>query len=395
MMKKNVWIPIAMFLVMIFGGMLWSMLTPEQSYSDTENRFLESKPKFSLESLFAEEDRFTQKYEAYITDQFPIRDKWIGFKTQVEKLFGKVETKDVFLGKDDYLIVNHPASDFEGEQAVKNVEFLAEGMAKYAKELGLAHVHMMLVPTASQVLTDKLPAHAQPYDQSQYVEQVRQAVEEKLWLELAASSVSWAGSSLVMDVEALLKEHQEEYIYYRTDHHWTTQGAFYAYQMWAQTLGLTPLTDAGLKVVSEDFQGTTYSKLHTAGRNDVLSVYDTDMVVTLLHNQMNETTGFYDWSKLEVRDKYAMFLGGNDALLDITKDGVTEPESVLLVVKDSFANCFIPYATEHFDRVVVVDLRYLNMPLSQVADQYGVTDLLVLYNVQAAATDKDVYKITR
>ena len=394
-MKKNVWIPIAMFLVMIFGGMLWSMLTPEQSYSDTENRFLESKPKFSLESLFAEEDSFTQKYESYITDQFPIRDKWIGFKTQVEKLFGKVETKDVFLGKDDYLIVNHPASDFEGEQAMKNVEFLAEGLAKYAKKLGLGHVRMMLVPTASQVLTDKLPAYAQPYDQSLYVEQVREAVEEKLWLELAASSISWEGNSLVMDVESLLKEHQEEYIYYRTDHHWTTQGAFYAYQMWAQTLRLTPLADARLKVVSEEFQGTTYSKLHTAGRNDVLSVYDTDMAVTLLHNQMNETEGFYDWSKLEVRDKYAMFLGGNDALLDITKEGVTEPESVLLVVKDSFANCFIPYATEHFDRVVVVDLRYLNMPLSQVAEQYGVTDLLVLYNVQAAATDKDVYKITR
>ena len=90
-----------------------------------------------------------------------------------------------------------------------------------------------------------------------------------------------------------------------------------------------------------------------------------------------------------------MFLGGNDALLDITKDGVTEPESVLLVVKDSFANCFIPYAAEHFDRVVVVDLRYLNMSLKQVAEQYGVTDLLVLYNVQAAATDNSVFKIAR
>lgn len=394
-MKKNVWIPIAMFLAMIFGGMLWSMMTPEQSYSDTENRFLESKPKFSLESLFAEEDSFTQKYEAYITDQFPIRDKWIGFKTQVEKLLGKVETKDVFLGKDDYLIVNHPASEFEGEQAAKNAEFLAEGLAKYARQLGLGRVRMMLVPTASQVLTDKLPAYANPYDQSRYVEQVRQAVKEKLSTEIVASSMHWSDMSLVMDVEALLKEHQEEYIYYRTDHHWTTLGAFYAYQMWARTLSLAPLTDAGLKVVSEEFQGTTYSKLHTAGRNDVLTVYDTDLAVTLMHNQMNETTGFYDWSKLEVRDKYAMFLGGNDALLDITKDGVTEPKSVLMVVKDSFANCFIPYATEHFDRVVVVDLRYLNMPLSRIAEEYGVTDLLVLYNVQAAATDKDVYKITR
>lgn len=394
-MKKNVWIPIAMFVVMIFGGMLWSMLTPEQSYSDTENRFLASKPTFSLESLFDRKDSYTQKYETYITDQFPVRDKWIGFKTQVEKLLGKVETKDVFLGKDDYLIVNHPASDFEGEQAVKNVEFLAEGLVKYARELGLGHVRMLLVPTASQILTDKLPAHAMPYDQSLYVEQVRQLVKEKLAEELEAMSGTWLEDSLVMDAESILKDHQNEYIYYRTDHHWTTQGAFYVYQQWANTLGLTPLADPGLKVVSEAFEGTTYSKLHTAGQQDVISVYEPQTQVTLLHNQMNETTGFYDWSKLDVRDKYALFLGGNDALLDITREGVTEPENVLLVVKDSFANCFIPYAAEHYDRVVVVDLRYLNMPISRVVEEYGVTDLLVLYNVQAAATDKDIYKITR
>jgi len=393
-MKKNVWIPIAMFLVMIFGGMLWSMFSPKQSYSDTENRFLASKPKFSLEALFAKEDKYTTQYETYITDQFPVRDKWIGFKTQVEKLLGKVETKDVFLGKDDYLIVNHPASDFEGEQGIKNIGFLAEGLAKYVELFGEDHVRALLVPTASQILTDKLPSYATPYDQSRYVEQVRQQLSEKL-VAAGVAAAETVATQLMMDVEAVLRNHQEEYIYYRTDHHWTTQGAFYVYQEWAKTLGLVPLADAGLKVVSEEFEGTTYSKLHTAGQYDVISVYEPQTQVTLLHNQMNETTGFYDWSKLEVRDKYAMFLGGNDALLDITKEGVTEPQNVLLVVKDSFANCFVPYATEHFDRVVVVDLRYLNMPISRVVEEYGVTDLLVLYNVQAVATDTSVYKITR
>ena len=163
-------------------------------------------------------------------------------------------------------------------------------------------------------------------------------------------------------------------------------------------MGQDSLGDPALKTVTEEFQGTTYSKLHTAGRNDVIQIYDTQTQVELLHNQQNTTEGFYDWSKLDVRDKYAMFLGGNDALLDITKVDASkeqEPQSVLLVVKDSFANCFVPYATEHFDRVVVVDLRYLNMPLSMVVEQYGVTDLLVLYNIQAAATDNSVFKMTR
>ncbi len=394
MNKKNVWIPIITFCVMIFGGMIWSFAAPDQSYSDTENRFLAQMPEFSLDKLFA--GKFTKDYETYITDQFPARDAWIGLKTKAELLLGKVETKGVLLGKDDYLIVNHPATDFEGEQAEKNAAALSDSLAYYMQLLGEDHVRMMLVPTASQVLTDKLPAYAQPYDQSLYVDKVQKATAAKLEAAGVKDSAAVA-AALCMDVEKILKEYQEEYIYYRTDHHWTTEGAFYVYQNWAQSVGLTPLADPDLKAVSEEFEGTTYSKLHMAGQQDILSVYDGAADVTMLHNQMTETEGFYDWSKLDTRDKYAMFLGGNDALLDVTRKG-TDPEtaeSVLLVVKDSFANCYVPYAFEHFDRMVVVDLRFLNMSLKQVVEQYGVTDVLFLYNIQAAATDNSVYKISR
>lgn len=397
MKKKNVWIPILMFLLCIFGGMIWSKASPDRAYSDTENRYLEQKPAFSLKTLFNGE--YTSDYETYITDQFPLRDQWIGLKTAVEKTLGKQETKDVWLAEDDYLIVNHPASDFQGEQAEKNAQVLASALDYYVQELGADHVRTLLVPTASQILTDKLPVNAIRYDQSQYIRRVQETVQGQL-------AANWT-QELFIDAEAVLSAHAGEYIYYRTDHHWTTQGAFYAYQVWAESLGLVPLTDSHLKAVSETFEGTTYSKLHYAGQRDTLSVYDTEETVTLIHNQMTETEGFYDWSALDTRDQYAVFLGGNDGLLEIRKEGeeaVQEgpavqrdlsTEKVLLVVKDSFANCFVPYAAEHFDRVIVVDLRSLNMSLKMVAEQYGVTDLLVLYNVQAFATDNTVFKINR
>lgn len=411
MKKKTVLIPVLMFGLLIFGGMLWGICKPDQAYSDTENRYLKKKPKFTWEGLF--EGNYTADYETYITDQFPERDRWIGLKTRTEMALGKAETKQVWLAKDGYLIVNDPASDFESGQAKKNLQALAEAVRYYAETLGVDHVRVMLTPTASQILTDKLPKYSPRYDQSLFTEQARKNAADKLAYTAPAdgtaepvrteAEANAAVQKIFTDTESVLSEHDDEYIYYRTDHHWTTLGAYYAYADWAQSLGLTPVADSRLKVVSENFLGTTYSRVHTADQEDTISVYDTDLPVTLNHNLMKKSEGFYDWEALKKRDQYAVFLGGNDGLLEIDRvkaapDGTIGDEtgeSVLLVVKDSFANCFIPYAAGHYDRVIVADLRYLNMSLKELARQYGVTDLLVLYNVQAFATDKSVFKISR
>ena len=394
--KKTVWIPVLTFLFLIFGGMVWGLLKPDQAYSDTENRYLAERPAFSWESLFG--GSYTRDYESYITDQFPLRDQWVGLKTRTEMLLGKAETKNVWLAQDNYLIVDYPASDFEGEQGGQNRETLANALSYYVNSLGKDHVRVMLVPSASQILMDKLPAYSPVYDQSLYLEEAVKAAEEAF----AKAGIEGGAAELFVDVEGALSPHAGEYIYYRTDHHWTTLGAFYAYQAWAESLGLSPLSDAGLREVSDHFWGTTYSRLHAGGEADVISVYDTEQNAVLTHNMTDQTEGFYDWAKLAVRDQYAVFLGGNDGLLEIRTDAEqegeeekTEGERVLLVVKDSFANCFIPYAAEHFDRIIVVDLRYLNMSLAQLAGQYGATDLLVLYSAQAFATDATVFKLGR
>ena len=398
-MKKNtVWIPIILFLALIFGGMLWGVLKEDRPYSDTENRYLARRPVFSWDRLF--DGSYTQDYEEYVTDQLPLRDSLVGLKTRVEAALGKTETKGVWLAAKDYLIVNHPAEDFEGEQAQKNSLALAEAVAYYAGELGDGHVRVLLVPTASQILAANLPPDSPRYDQSQYLKRVRTDAARRLAGADGASASKEAETDRVWelfpDVEEALAAHAEEYIFYRTDHHWTTLGAFYAYQAWAKSLGLAPLSDPSLRVVSEDFLGTTWSKLHALGQADTISVYDSEKKVALTHNRQTQSEGCYDWAALEKRDQYAVFLGGNDGLLEIrpTEEGGGE-KRVLLVVKDSFANCFLPYAAEHFDTILVVDLRYLNMSLKALASQYEVTDLLVLYNVQAFATDATVLRIAK
>ncbi len=394
MKKTTVWISIIPFLFLIFGGMLWGILKADRPYSDTENRYLAARPAFSWKSLFAGE--FTKEYEAYVSDQFPQRDRLVGLKTRMEALLGKTETKNVWLADEEYLIVNHPAADFESELAEKNSRALAKAVSYYAEALGDDHVRVLLIPTASQILTAKLPRNSRPYDQSQYLEKVRAAIGQD------------TAKDIFVDIESVLSAHAEEYIFYRTDHHWTTLGAFYAYQAWAESLGLTPLTDSALRPVSEQFLGTTWSKLHAMGKADVISVYDSKRPVVLTHNQQTQTEGFYDWEALKQHDQYAVFLGGNDGLLEIrpprpeaTSTGKTdngEPAGrapVLLIVKDSFANCFIPYAAEHYETILVADLRYLNMSLQALAEQYAVTDVLILYNIQAFATDATVFRIAK
>ena len=374
MREKAVWIPIVLFGVLLSGGFLWSVLQRDRAYSDTENRYLAARPEFSWQAVV--DGSFMEDYEAYITDQFPERDRLVGLKTCMEAVLGRKEIKSVWLAEEGYLIVNYPASDFESEQAQKNLDALARAVEYYVEALGAEHVRVILVPEAGELLKDKLPGYSQPYDTQVYVGQAGESVQRVL-----------------VDVREALSAHREEYIYYRTDHHWTTLGAYYAYEVWAESLGFKPVESA-LRVVSEDFLGTTWSKLHALGEPDEISVYDAEQKVTLTHNLSEVTEGFYDWQALDTRDQYGVFLGGNDGLLEIRGSG-TESDSVLLVVKDSFANCFIPFAACHYDWIIVADLRYLNMSLQALAAEYGVTDVLVLYHVQGFATETTVFRIAR
>lgn len=422
--RLAVWIPVTVFCILIFGGFLWALLKEDTAYSAVENRYLATKPKFSWESLW--DGSFTGQYEEYVTDQFPARDQWIGLKTRAELGLGKKETKNVWLAEDGYLIVNYPALDFTGAQAQKNKQALAEALAYYTKELGAEHVRVMLVPTASQVLVEKLPEHSQPYDQSEYMAQVLETVQ-------AVCGSDTDIRQIFVDAEGVLRAHDEEAIYYRTDHHWTTLGAYYGYQAWAQSMGQASAekTEPEFQTVSENFLGTTYAKIHYAKQADEIQICGNLPEVTMLHNLTEESQGFYDWSALEKQDQYAFFLGGNDGLLEIVRadaqvqtpagqgqvqaqaaqsgqgqnqtvqqlsareSAISDSHRVLLVVKDSYANCFVPYLAQDFERIVVVDLRYLNMSLRQLAEQYQVTDLLVLYNVQSFATELSVFKISR
>ena len=185
-------------------------------------------------------------------------------------------------------------------------------------------------------------------------------------------------------------------IYYRTDHHWTSLGAYYAYSQLCQTLGLTPFdTAAHTALTANGFYGTHYAKARTWNAvPDVITYYDLANTLTVWNvtaaGQPTEgqTTGLYDTDKLSVYDKYAMFLHGNNGLSRVQGNG----SGRILVIKDSYANCFVPYLTANYADIDVVDFRNYNYGLDKLIADNGYDQILVLYNFDSFKSDPYLYR---
>ena len=366
-------------------ALLWSVLiicnlaTPEKRFSENENRFLAEFPKYSNEKLMNGE--FMNRLDEYINDQFVFRDHWISIKTMAERAMLKTDINSVYFAKDGYLIEKHDKSDVSEEQAEKNKERLIEFVKKYVEKLGEDHVNVMLVPTASEILKDKLPPFATGYDQDAYINEVIEALPEGTFI----------------DIRNNFNQHKDEYIYYRTDHHWTALGAFYAYEQWATEAGFTPLNQEQFNIIlgSDQFYGTLHSKVNVNVKPDEIYLYkikkDTDY--QLLYNLTDQTDTLYDLSKLEGKDKYSVYMGGNNALVDIKTNNKNGRR--LLVIKDSYAHSFVPFAVNHYEETFMIDFRYFNVGVEQFAEENKITDVLILYNTMNFVQDKNSIKFLK
>lgn len=371
---------IIIFIILIFGITVLSFTTKTKAFSESENRFLEQKPELTVKSLFS--GTYSTEYESYITDQFVLRDTWISMKTNTERLLLKQESNGVYFGKDGYLIEKHDASEFKTKQKEKNVKSVAAFAKKMKKRFDQKHLQFLFVPTASEILEDKLPKFAAPYNQSILLKELTKKI----------------GSKYVVNIENTLKKARDEYIYYRTDHHWTMKGAYLSYRKWAKQVGFEPKeeSDFDINMVSNSFLGTLSSKVNMKLKADEMYTYDLKEALTykVTYDASNDVRdSLYDKSALKEKDKYKLYLGGNYGLVEIETNLNTGRK--LLVLKDSFAHSFVPFASNHFDTTYMVDLRYFNMGITDFIDQFGITDVLVLYNTVNLVTDLNVWKIER
>lgn len=291
---------------------------------------------------------------------------------------GKQEIKDIYYAEDGYLIESHKGS-FDTTLAEQNIQYLSEFLDSQKENFKSGRITAMVVPNAVEILQEKLPENAPDSGEAAYLEKVAQVAGE-YWFDSAS----------------VLKEHKDEYLYYRTDHHWTTLAAFYTYEAWASEKGFSaaPLESYTIENLTEDFKGTIESKV---GTNVVPDTIQRFMLMdaasyTLDYNNGQQTkTDLYAMETLETKDKYSVFFGGNQPIIRTTIDN--DSNRRLLVIKDSYAHCFIPFTFENFSQVDFIDLRYFNTSLKEHLAASDYTDLLFLYNASGFAEDTSLIKL--
>lgn len=379
MKKKEAIITIAVFLVLLFGLTIWNLLTPDREFSYNENKYLDQMPSFTLEKLL--NGKWQSEFESYITDQFIGRDTWVELNVMTERGIGKKDVNGVLFADDHYMIQMYKPQDVDPELAAKNLDRLHQFVEKSTEMVGADHTSVMLVPTASEVLSDKLPSFAEGmlYDQKELLRQAKEQVGEEAWI----------------DVQSVLDQHKEEYIFYRTDHHWTMTGAFYAYQQWMSQkgYGTVNLDDYEQVTLSEEFLGTTYSKAPTeSAKADTMLYFEKNPqqeYTVYLEGSEEGHNGLYDPAKLQEKDKYASYLYGNNGLVEI--QGGEKNGRVLLIIKDSYAHSLGTLAAQDFEKVYLIDPRYFLQDVWQFAEENQVTDTLFLFNTMNFVQESYLY----
>ena len=377
MSRLQSWNTITTFCVLIFGFTAATLIKPAEEYSETENRTLAQMPQVSIQTVLNGE--FEADYEDYLTDQFVARDGWIGFKTNVERAMMRSESKEIYFAEDDYLIEKH-AGSFTTDTAVRNVAVLQQFVQQYQEQFADGHLSVMVVPNAVEILEEKLPAYASPYDEENYLQKLAAAMPEGVWF----------------DAGDVLRQHKDEEIFYRTDHHWETLAAFYVYQAWAEQYGMTVPTgeEYEIETVTDSFEGTVQSKLGIDTANDTIELYHlkTDPLYTVSKNGSEEVEySVYDYQALDTKSKYDVFFGGNHARVTIRTQA--DNDRKILVIKDSYAHCFVPFMLEEFSQIDMLDIRYYNQKLSELIAAEGYTDLLFLYNASGFAEDTSINRL--
>lgn len=374
MSRKKQWFRggyIVVYVGLLVAGGIYIGVHPQKSYSANENRYLTKLPEITWEGIKKGEVQDT--LETAFCDQFPARDTWLGITTRIQRAMGNDCIRKVYLGKDDYYFEQVLDSDLPEKQYNTNLQVI-----EALRDEGITTT-CMLIPSPATIMKDKLPAHAVTYDSAKMCKEGAKLLQED-WLDIS---------------EALLKAKEKAQVYFRTDHHWTLAGAYEGYAAYCRHMGCEPKEYAHFapEKASDTFLGTIYSKLlPVSPKKDDLYLAGNvpENIEVVCDGKTHDSV--YDREKLNTKDKYAVFFGGNYGMVEITNPQV-EKEKTLIVCKDSFANSMIPFLMEDYHKIIMIDLRYYTGSIKQLLASYEQKEFLVLYEMSNFAKDDHLYRL--
>jgi hypothetical protein len=404
---------VIVFCTILVIGSVASFSMKKQTVSEMENRKLATFPVYSDSSLW--NGKFFKSIEAYYADNFPLRDKWINFSTALRNKFGfttseiKIydesndaeanEKKDT--AKAEEVINDGPLPDDGATGQVKKRVFVfknrafemfgggaamgksyAEVINAYAKDLPGIQVYNLIVPVALEFeITEKYANMQKPN---------RPAIENIYNSQDPSIKKVWAIDEI--------RKHRTEYIYFHTDHHWTSLGAYYAYRAFCETAGLTPVNiDTVASKVKTGFLGSLYRLT----RDEGLKANPDSVRYYLWRDSINfyignSTIGSWNKSKMygegaSGTNSYSVFLQGDQPICKIETQHKNGRK--IAVVKESYGNAFACFLPNNFEKIIVVDQRYYTGDFMAMLKAEGINELLFINNIFAAHTPFHIQKI--
>ena len=382
---KKIMIGLFSIFMLTMPVLTFIFMSPEEKpFSENENRYLAAFPDFSIEKYL--DESFMNDFDEWLSDRFLWREDWIKLKNKTDQITGKTEINGVFIEDNMMMQV---WNGYDEELLEKNIN----AINNFVKAHPDIPSYFMLVPNAQEIYYDKLPSFAEVGNQKEFIDMFYASLE---------------GFSGTVDAYSLLEQNKDSYIYYRTDHHWTSYGAYLGYSAAGTQLGYAPIDASNFAVehASYDFRGTLFSKtLDYSVTPDIIDYYiltenepDVKVSVYNSYNSANEQVDYTEYDSmyfrefLEVKDKYASFLGQNSPIVTVESENAKSDKS-LLVIKDSYAHSLVPFLTKEYSKVTMLDLRYINVDFQMFLSLTDYDQVLFVYNVITLSEDSHIFKV--
>lgn len=377
-MKKNILKKYPTFFVFSILVILFTVIdiiNSPNEFSELENRKLSQMPILSLKSYI--DTSFSSDYEKYINDQFFLRDNWIDLKSRIEYLLGKRENNDIIFGKENYLFKKFIT--FNDEMLENNLNSIITFTNNYNKE-----VDFFIIPNSYAVYDELTPRYLPLVDQLSLINSINSYLSLKSNDHINTINVA----------EELLKN-KDDYIYYKTDHHWTSYGAYLAYLAYMDYLGLEIVDINNLeKITINNFLGTYYNRSkYFKADSDFITYYN----ILGLHIEIDgkEKLSLMDLDKFKGSDKYSAFLWGNNGLTKVINENISEERkgSSILIFKDSYANSFIQFLSYNYEIIDIIDLRYFKESIRNFMKDKDYNEILIMYSFNNLSSDINIRRL--
>lgn len=359
-MKTKV-LRVFLFFLIILIIPAFTLLGEKETVSYNENKTLAEFPKLTFESW--KNRSFMNGIADYFSDHFVLREDFIRIKNKIETLIGKNEINGVF-EHNGYLIQTFKDTDYSlTDRNLASINKLKN------KNPDIPFYFMPIV-TAQEKFKDELPDYLNLDSESGYIDYC----------------FSKLNGVETIDVSREICE--LDYAFYRTDHHWTTPAAYTAYLKLSEHIGFNAVKSPSFTTVTDEFNGTLYSKtLNDDIAYDSISVCESksNFELTIKDETFNS---LYFEKYLKEKDKYSYFLSGNHGICTV-KNKSTDSTEKLLIIKDSYANCFVPFLAEHYSEITLVDPRYCSHMQIRAINPSEYKAVLILFNVSGFSQEQN------